>query len=55
MPAHTIPPCYVVRFDSTCKVESPDEWTEIAVESVDYDIDLPDSLFKLSNLRNPRE
>jgi outer membrane lipoprotein-sorting protein len=37
------------------KVETPDEWTEIAVESVDYDIDLPDSLFTLSNLRNPRE
>ena len=37
------------------KVETPEEWTEIAVESVDYDIDLPDSLFTLSNLRNPRE
>ena len=37
------------------KVESPDEWTEIQVVSVDYDIDLGDSLFTLSNLRNPRE
>jgi outer membrane lipoprotein-sorting protein len=37
------------------KVDSPDEWTEIRVESIDYDIDLPDSLFTLSNLRNPRE
>ena len=37
------------------KVESPDEWTEIAVVSVDYDIELPDSLFTLSNLRNPRD
>ena len=37
------------------KVETPDELTEIAVESVEYDIDLPDSLFTLSNLRNPRE
>ena len=37
------------------KVETPDEWTEIAVESVEYDIELPDSLFTLSNLRNPRE
>ena len=37
------------------KVETPDAWTEIAVESVEYDIDLPDSLFTLSNLRNPRE
>lgn len=37
------------------KVESPDEWTEIRVVSVDYDIELADSLFTLSNLRNPRE
>ena len=37
------------------KVESPDEWTEIWVESVEYDIELPDSLFTLSNLRNPRD
>ena len=37
------------------KIAAPDEWTEIAVESVEYDIDLPDSLFTLSNLRNPRD
>ena len=37
------------------KVDSPGEWTEIRVVSVNYDIELPDSLFTLSNLRNPRE
>ena len=37
------------------KEESPEEWTEIQVVSVDYDIELADSLFTLSNLRNPRE
>jgi outer membrane lipoprotein-sorting protein len=37
------------------KEETPDEWTEIQVESVDYDVDLQDSLFTLSNLRNPRD
>ncbi len=37
------------------KQATPDEWTEIRVESVDYEIDLPDSLFTLSNLRNPRD
>jgi len=37
------------------KEASPDEWTEIQVVSVDYDIELSDSLFTLSNLRNPRE
>jgi outer membrane lipoprotein-sorting protein len=37
------------------KEEEPEEWTEIQVVSVDYDIELADSLFTLSNLRNPRE
>lgn len=37
------------------KVEEPDEWTEIRVDSMQYDLDLRDSLFTLSNLRNPRE
>ena len=37
------------------KVETPDEWTEIQVVSVDYEIELKDSLFTLSNLRNPRD
>jgi len=37
------------------KTEDPDEWTEIGVNDVEYDIDLKDSLFTLSNLRNPRD
>ena len=37
------------------KVDAPGEWTEIEVVSVNYDIELPDSLFTLANLRNPRE
>lgn len=37
------------------KTESPNEWTEIQVVSIDYDVDLKDSLFTLSNLRNPRD
>ncbi len=37
------------------KVDTPDEWTEIRVLDVEYDIDVPDSMFTLSNLRNPRE
>ncbi len=36
------------------KLEEPDEWTEIAVLAVEYELDLKDSLFTLSNLRNPR-
>ena len=37
------------------KVETPEEWTEIQVVSVDYTVELKDSLFTLSNLRNPRD
>ena len=33
----------------------PGEWTEVRTNAVDFDIELPDNLFTLSNLRNPRE
>ena len=36
------------------KTDNPDEWTEIAVLEVEYELELKDSLFTLSNLRNPR-
>jgi len=36
------------------EVDTPDEWTEVQVNSVEYEIDIPDSTFTLSNLRNPR-
>jgi len=37
------------------KTDKPDEWTEIQVIDVDYDVELKDSVFTLSNLRNPRD
>jgi outer membrane lipoprotein-sorting protein len=37
------------------KADAPEEWTEIAVNSVEYEIDIRDSVFTLSNLRNPRD
>jgi outer membrane lipoprotein-sorting protein len=37
------------------KADTPEEWTEIAVNSVEYEIDIRDSVFTLSNLRNPRD
>jgi hypothetical protein len=37
------------------KADDPDEWTEVAVNDVAYDVELKDSLFTLSNLRNPRD
>ena len=37
------------------KVDTSDEWTEIIVDSVDFDVELSDNVFTLSNLRNPRD
>ena len=37
------------------KVDAPDEWTEIRMDKVEFDIELGDNIFTLSNLRNPRE
>jgi outer membrane lipoprotein-sorting protein len=37
------------------KLEAEDEWTEIVMESMRFDLDLPDSVFTRSNLRNPRD
>lgn len=36
-------------------LEADGEWTEIRVDAVEYGVDVPESLFTLSNLRNPRE
>jgi len=37
------------------KVETPEEWTEMTVSEIEFDIELPASIFTLSNLRNPRQ
>ena len=37
------------------KIDTPDEWTEILMASVEFDVELPDRLFTLSYLRNPRD
>ncbi len=36
------------------KEDTPDEWTEIAMDSVEFDVEMSDNVFTLSNLRNPR-
>ncbi|MCH7880675.1 MAG: outer membrane lipoprotein-sorting protein [Proteobacteria bacterium] len=36
------------------KADAPGEWTEMLVDNIDFDVALSDSLFTLSNLRNPR-
>ena len=45
----------VAKRQRMSKTEEPGEWTEIQVNSVEYEIDIPDSMFTLSNLRNPRD
>jgi outer membrane lipoprotein-sorting protein len=35
--------------------EKPEEWTEISVQKLDFDIPIADYIFTLANLRNPRE
>ncbi len=37
------------------KQGTPEEWTEIIQQSIAFDVDLPASVFTLSNLRNPRQ
>ena len=37
------------------KVDAPDEWTDMSVNSIDFDVELATSVFTLSNLRNPRQ
>jgi outer membrane lipoprotein-sorting protein len=37
------------------KVDTPDEWTQLTTHSIEFNLDLPDNLFTLSNLRNPRQ
>ena len=37
------------------KVEKPDEWTEMSVQAIEFDVSHPDGLFTLSSLRNPRQ
>ena len=36
------------------KLEAEDEWTEVKLNSAEFDIDIPERVFTLSNLRNPR-
>lgn len=45
----------IARRQRMIKMDEPEEWTEIAVNEVQYELELKDSLFTLSNLRNPRD
>ena len=45
----------VARVMRMGKVDTPDEWTEMSVSAIEFDIELPAGVFTLSNLRNPRQ
>jgi len=45
----------VARVMRMGKVDTPDEWTQLTSNSIEFDLDLPDRLFTLSSLRNPRQ
>jgi len=44
----------VARVMRMGKVDTPGEWTRLTAQQIEFDVDLPDSLFTLSSLRNPR-
>jgi len=44
----------VARVMRMGKVDTPDEWTEITANDIEFDLELPENLFTLSSLRNPR-
>jgi len=37
------------------KLETPEEWTEMTISEIEFDLELPSGIFTLSNLRNPRQ
>jgi len=45
----------VARVMRMNKLETPDEWTEMSITTIEFDLDLPPGIFTLSNLRNPRQ
>ena len=45
----------VARVMRMGKLETPDEWTEMTISVIRFDIELPPGVFTLSNLRNPRQ
>ncbi|MCW8924987.1 MAG: outer membrane lipoprotein-sorting protein, partial [Xanthomonadales bacterium] len=45
----------VARVMRMGKVDTPEEWTEMSISAIEFDIELPAGVFTLSNLRNPRQ
>ena len=45
----------VARVMRMGKLATPDEWTEMTVSAIEFDLELPAGIFTLSSLRNPRQ
>ncbi len=45
----------VARVMRMSKLETPEEWTEMSITAIEFDLELPAGIFTLSNLRNPRQ
>ena len=45
----------VARVMHMSKLATPDEWTEMTVSKIEFNLQLPSGIFTLSNLRNPRQ
>ena len=45
----------VARVLRIWRLETPEEWTEMTIDSIEFDLKLPAGIFTLSNLRNPRQ
>jgi hypothetical protein len=44
----------IVTRQRMTKIDEPQEWTEMQVKSMNYDVAVEDNMFTLANLRNPR-
>ncbi|MBT8059873.1 MAG: outer membrane lipoprotein-sorting protein [Xanthomonadales bacterium] len=45
----------VARVMRMGKIDTPGEWTQLTANHIEFDVELPETLFTLSNLRNPRQ
>jgi outer membrane lipoprotein-sorting protein len=45
----------VARTLRMSEVDTPDEWTQMVTNDIQFDIEIPANTFTLSNLRNPRQ
>jgi len=45
----------VARVMRMGKLKTPDEWTEMTISAIEFNLELPSGVFTLSNLRNPRQ